>query len=191
MIAEPAGVNVGSSAHDDPMDRLTIGRLLILTAGVAVGMALFAPRFASGDLKIAQNWRLAAFSVIAGLAISAPLFCLRRVVKKGALGVGGFFALATGLGVWLMLPAAVIEWFVRLRVPNTDAYQAGMCLFYVMPMIGLWSLLGGLVSGAFGRRLLSPATPWIERYGFSMSLLWAPLGVWQVVDVYLDVLSKM
>jgi hypothetical protein len=182
---------VVSSPHNEPVDRLTIGRLLVLTAGVAAAMGLFTPQLGPEDLRIADNWRWFAFTVIAGLTIPAPLYCLRRVVEKGALGAGGFFALATGFGVWLMLPAAVIEWFVRLRVPDTNARQAGECLYFVMPMIGLWSLLGGLVSGAFGRRLVSPATPWVDRYGFLLTLLWAPLGVWHVVDVYFDVLKKM
>jgi hypothetical protein len=122
------------------------------------------------------------------LTLPAPLFGIARVFKNRSLGAGGLFALAIGLGVWLMLPAAVIECLARVRTPGNERNEAAGCLYFVMPMMGLWYLLAGLVSGHIGRRLFSPTTPWIDRYGFFLALLWSPLGAWHVVDVYGNVL---
>ena len=56
-------------------DRLTIRRLLLLTAGVAVGLTLFAPRFEEGGFADFEQWCAVANAAIIGLALPAPLFC--------------------------------------------------------------------------------------------------------------------
>jgi hypothetical protein len=161
---------------------------MLLTAGVAVGLTLFCPGLRTNNLTEVQDWRELAFSAIAGLAVPAPLFCLRCRFRGRPLGAGGLFALSMGLGVWLLLPAAVIEFIKQMRSPDVDHYEAASCLYYAMPMIGLWYLLGSLISGHLDRNLFGPRIPWIERYGFSQAVLWSPLGVWHVIDVYLAVL---
>jgi hypothetical protein len=187
MLKQPAPTPEPPSSTDERPDRLTIGRMLLLTAGIALGLALFAPRLAPGDLASADRWRETAFAVIAGLTIPAPLFAIRRRLRNTSLGAGGLFALAIGLGVWLLLPAAAIEYVARLRT-GSDGNEVASCLYFVMPMIGLWYLVAGLVSGAINRRLFSPTTSWIDRFGFLLALLWSPLGAWHVVDVYRAVL---
>jgi hypothetical protein len=177
-----------SPSLEEPSDRLTIRRLLILTAGVAVGLALFAPHFSAGDLADAGQWRAVVNAVIIGLALPAPLFCIPRAFRNRGLGAGGLFALAVGLGVWLLLPAAVVEWLARNASPSNQRNMTGACLYNVLPLMGFWYLLAALTAGHAGRRLYSRTTPWTERYGFFLSLLWSPLGVWLLVDIYRDVL---
>ena len=169
-------------------DRLTIRRLLLLTAGVAVGLTLFAPRFEEGGFADVEQWRAVANAAIIGLALLAPLFCFSRAVRNRHLGAGGFFALAVGLGVWLLLPAAVMEWFARHATPPTDRNMTAGCLYNVLPLMGLWNLLAALVAGSAARRELVPKMSWTERYGLFLSLAWSPLGVWMLVDIYRDVL---
>ncbi len=172
----------------EPPDRLTIRRLLLLMVGTAVGLTLFAPRLGPNDLTRTESWREVSFSVIIGLTLPAPLFAIRYRFRRRGLGSGGLFALAIGLGVWLMLPAALIDLIERMRSPANMRNAVGACLYFVMPMMGLWYLLAGLASGHVSRRLVSPGTPWIDRYGYLLALLWTPLGAWHVVDVYRDVL---
>lgn len=186
---EPAALRTESSAPiAEVPDRLTIGRLLLITAGVAAGLTLFAPHIEPEKLQSSDSWRGMAFSLIVGLTLPVPLFGIGRVVKKRSLGVWGLFALALGLGAWLMMPAAIIEYLEPTSSPNNEQHESFACLYFVMPMMGLWCLLAGLVSGHAGRALYNRTTPWIDRYGFLLALLWSPLGAWQVVDVYRAVL---
>jgi hypothetical protein len=179
----PADTSAGGAELDD---RLTIRRMLLLTAGVAVGLVLFAPTLDQNDLKNAEQWRGVANGVIIGLAMPAPLFCITRAIRNRPLGAGGLFALAAGFGVWIMLPPAAIEWFARNHADNRNFTQ--VCLYYVLPLMGLWYLLAAIVGRHVGRRLFSSAIPWTERYGLLLALLWSPLGVWLAVDMYRDAL---
>jgi len=179
-----------SAPREEHQDRLTIGRLLVLTAGVAVGLALFAPHLGADNITDTEDWRGIANALVIGLALPAPLFCLPRVFRNRSLGAGGLFALAAGLGVLLLVPPAIVEWAARNSPASTnDNFSAAACLFYSIPLMGLWYLLAAIVSGHAGRRLFEPATPWIERYGFGLAVAWSPLGVWLLVDVYAGVFS--
>ena len=167
-------------------DRLTIRRMLLLMAGIAVGLVVFAPRFGEGEIADVEKWRYTANAIVIGLAIAAPLVCIRRVIRKRPLAAGGLFALAAGLGVWLLLPAAVAEFVARQG--GNDRGTTVSCLYWVMPLMGLWYLLAALVSGHVARKLFTPSTPWVERYGLCLAFLWSPLGVWMLIDIYRDVL---
>ena len=90
------------------------------------------------------------------------------------------FALTAGFGALLMLPPCLVG---RIASEKT---MAPMCMYYVLPLVGLWYLLAAAAGGQIGRKLLSPDTPWSERYGFLLALLWSPLGVWHLVGFYHD-----
>lgn len=178
-----------SKSLDERPDRPTIARLLILTAGTAAGLTFFAPPFGQRGPADADDWLALAVAVIIGLTLPAPLFCIPRVVRGHGLGAGGTFALASGLGVLLLLPAAIIEWLGRFATPPDEDTYTMSCLYFVLSFTGLWYLLASLAAGHAGRRLFRRETPWTERYGFFLALLWSPLGAWQVIGVYIDVLN--
>jgi hypothetical protein len=175
---------LAAAPGEDPADRLTIGRLLLLTAGVSVGLAVFAPKFGADDLADPGQWRGLAQAVAIGLSMPAPLFCLPRAFHNRRLGPGGLFALSAGLGTLVLLPAAVIERFARLSAANADKTETGACLGVALSLFGLWYLLPALVAGHAGRHLFLRTTSWTERYGFLLALVWSPLGVWWVFDIY-------
>jgi len=175
----------GSSS--EPGDRLTIRRMLLLIAGVALGLVIFAPNFDDGDLQNVEKWRYTANAIIIGMAIPAPLFCIGRVIRNRPLAAGGLFALAAGLGVWLLLPAAVAECLARHAGINRGTTVS--CLYWVLPLMGLWYFLAALVSGHVSRELFRAATSWTERYGLFLALAWSPLGVWMLVDIYREALG--
>jgi hypothetical protein len=187
-LMRPAPSWVPSPLRGEPSDRLTIRRLLLLTAGIAVGLSLFAPQLNEGNLANTEWWRITANAVVIGLALPAPLFCIPGAFRNRSLGPGGLFALAVGLGIFLMLPPAVLEWVARDTSSSNQRNTAAACLYYVLPLMGLWYLLAALVAGYASRRLFRPTTSWTERYGFFLALLWSPLGLWQVVDIYREVL---
>ena len=168
---------------DAPTDRLTIARLLALTAGVAAGLTIFFPNLGDegpGDL---EDLMMLATAAILGLTLPAPWFCIRQTVRGGRLGPGGMFALASGMGVLLLLPAGIIERMARVTAPYRDEGTAITCLYWVLSSMGLWYLLAAVVSGD-ARRLFRSETPWTERYGFVLALLWSPLGVLLLYDIY-------
>jgi hypothetical protein len=168
-----------STPPQDEPDRLTIRRLLVLTAGVAIGVTVFSPK--GEDPSTVEYWLRMAHAFVAGLALPAPLFSLRFGRHRRELGAGGLFALMSGLGTLLMLPPVAAETLLQ-RGPAS----ATVCFFYVLPMAASWYMLAAILSGSIGRKLFHAATPWVERYGFLLAALWSPLGVWELVNFYLE-----
>ncbi|NLX95625.1 MAG: hypothetical protein GXY83_05565 [Rhodopirellula sp.] len=160
-------------------DRLTILRLLLLTAGVAVGLGVFLPR--SSDPWDINTVLVVGNALVLGLALPAPLFTLRFGRRRERpLGPGGLFALTVGLGGLLMLPPALAS------VVSPKPGSAAVCLYYAMPLVGLWYLLAAALAGHVNRALFRPATPWVERYGLLLAALWSPLGAWHLANFYLE-----
>jgi len=160
-------------------DRLTIARLLLLTAGVAIGLGVYAPDVTGpGKTEPMNRWIALANAVLIGLALPAPLFAIglqRR--ERVPLGVGGLFALMAGLGGLTLFPA-----MLAMRLSGASSV-APLCLYYVLPLMGLWCVLAAVV-GRQVRFLLQADAPWLERYGAFLALVWSPIGVWHLVFIY-------
>jgi len=197
----------------DHRDRLTISRLLILTAGVGVGLAICMPR--PVDLRSADSWRSLLTAVLMGISLTGPLFA---VLDRGTgilpvssragcpchqrLDWGGLFWFAQGLGVLLMLPPIIAEQFGQDRIRLSPS----SCLGYVLPLMGLWFLLAALASGMLGSRTRQTlddaasgpnadefgyyAQAWRDRFGVLLAACWAPLGGWILFDFYVDAFFK-
>jgi hypothetical protein len=160
-----------------PRDALTIRRILLLTAGVAAGLKVFAPE-SDQPLVQAEGWLLLANAVVIGLSLPAPFFLMGSVRRARTLGPGSMFAATMGVGSWLLLPPPLIG-----RSP-----AALLCSYYAMPLVAAWFLLATLLTRQVNRRLFDrAATPWTERYGYVLALLWAPLGVYHLVLMYREV----
>lgn len=172
----------GSPQTEPRRDRLTIGRMLLLTAGLAAGLGIFAPEMGKQPKIGAPDWWIGLTNaVLIGLALPAPLFTVRLPWRKARpLGVGGLFALVAGLGALLMLPPAL---GARLKGQQAGAV---FCLAYALPLMGLWFVLAGLLVGQIAS-LWKADTPWTERYGTLLALAWSPLGVWHLYRFYADV----
>jgi purine-cytosine permease-like protein len=164
-------------------DRLTIARLLLLTAGVAVGLGVYAPDVSlpeGSSVDRRERWLGVANAVLIGLALPAPLFAIglqRR--ERVALGVGGLFALMASLGALTLMPAMLM---MRLSRASSGA---ALCLHYALPLMGLWCVLAAVVGGQ-ARFLFRKDAPWLDRYGAFLALLWSPLGVRHLIWIYRD-----
>jgi hypothetical protein len=167
-------------------DRLSIGRLMLLTAGVAVGLALCMPLPEKNPGW--DYWTVVYNGLLCGLALPAPLICLPRAWRKQPIGTGGLFALVAGLAVLGMTPALVIESLARHATPPSNDTDALACMYYLMPLMGLWHFVAALATGSIAR-LFKRQTAWSERYGLVLAALWSPLGAWLMVLVYRDVLK--
>jgi hypothetical protein len=160
-------------------DRLTIRRLLILTAGVAISLGTLLPGFDRKELAKVDGWISLSTFFVVGLALPAPLFTLPRRSGRQPLGPGGLFALTSGLGSLLLL--------LPMGINGLQGSKPGMeaiCLIYCMPLMSVWYLLALGLSRQIGRRLFWPETPWTERYGFFLALLWTPWGIWHLFQMY-------
>jgi hypothetical protein len=158
-------------------DRLTIGRLLILTAGVGLGLALCLPR--PFDVQNSEAWRALFTAALLGVSLTGPLFALAD--RRDTITWGGLFWFAQGLGVILMLPPMIAE---RFRQDSIRLSPFG-CLAYVLPLMGLWFLLAAVASGLIRRRHWQSAA-WRDRFGLFLSACWAPLGCWILFEFYAD-----
>lgn len=166
-----------------PRDRLTLRRLLAITAGLAIGLGVFLPETADGQaLGAPDYWILLCNAPLLGLLLPGPLFAV-PVARRAdvALGPGGWFLLAGGLGAWLLLPPALVA---RIAAGNS---VTPVCLAYVVPLMGLWFAVARVLTMRSLRELAVPGGPWVERYGWLLMVVWSPLGAWHLAHFYLEV----
>ena len=166
-------------------DTLTIGRFLLLTAGVAIGLGVFSPvenRDQPDLIDFDLDYFIVVYNaVLIGLTLPAPLFIIGQRLRKGPpVGPGGLLAVTLGLGTFLMLPPVFID---RLQ---QDEGMAFVCIHYMLPLASFWYLLAALIAGKLGRELFARATAWTERYGFLLAVLWTPVGVWWLITFYME-----
>ena len=168
-------------------DKLTIGRLMVLMAGLGIGLVAFMPRDGSFDLASVDRWRELASASLIGFSLPGVLYATRRR-GRGPVGLGGLLWLTLSLGTLLMLPPAVAG--PLLHDGTMGSNSAGMCLFYVLPLLSLWFLLAALIAGRLGRRHIRGRAAWTDRFGLYLGLAWSVLGAWLLVDFYRDAFFK-
>lgn len=175
-----------SEASESPRrDTLTIGRFLLLTAGVAIGLGVFSPvkdRNQPPQIGFDLDYAIVFYNaVLIGLTLPAPLFIIGQRLRKGPpVGPGGLLAVTLGLGSLLMLPPIFID---RLQQDEGVAFA---CIHYMLPLVSFWYLLAALVAGKLGRELFARTTAWTERYGFFLAVFWTPVGVWWLITFYME-----
>jgi hypothetical protein len=156
--------------------------MLILTAGVALGLGIFAPSLQDANtIDNANGWLMVINAVLIGLSLPAPCWTLRA--ERGGhppLGAGGLFALTMGLASLSMLPPALIA---RLTAGKSATFA---CLYFVLPLVGLWYTAATALGGQW-RAMFRAEAPWIERYGGLLALAWSPLGLWHLFHFYSEV----
>ncbi len=161
-------------------DRLSIAKLMWLTAGAAAGLTLFGAPPGEFEPANSQWWRMELNALLCGVALAGLGFALPRPARRRQ--AGSLFALIAGLGTLLLLPPAAIEAFRAA----SDRRTVVTCLYFVMPLMGLWTAFAALIDGAFARR--RRRRPWTESFGLGLAACWSPLGVWVLVDIYREVL---
>lgn len=136
------------------------------------------------DWKNHESWRALLNAVLSGLSLPAIGFGLSLRLRGHDLKSGSLFGLMAGLGALLMLPAAIMA--KVLAEPEQSDNIVVSCMYFVMPLMGLWFFLAAWVGGMFTWRLWSQPMPWSEKYGYLLAVAWTPLGVWVLADIYHD-----
>jgi hypothetical protein len=161
-------------------DRLTIGRLMLITAGIAVGLVVFVPE-PEKAFEDAQHVRLLLGAILLGATLPGLVFVAERRRQRRRIGVGGWIALTSGLGVLILLPPSL----AASRFGGGEGLGL-LCLHYTIPLAMLFMLLASIAAGRLRWRHLNRSAPWSERYGFYLALAWLPLSLWLLWDIYTD-----
>lgn len=163
-------------------DRLTLRRLMLLIAGVAVGFWLIETE--KFDPYEVDHYRRVAWVMGFGCSLAGPWIVTAQARRGAALAVAAYFWLMTGVGSWIFVPGLI---YARFAGGNADPFKA--CLLYAQLLPALWLVVSiALVSPRMFTNLWRPG-PWIERCGLALAVYWAPNGAWLVLDLYRDLLS--
>jgi len=154
-------------------DEFTILRMLLLTAGVAVGLRVFW----NGEFNPSESgsYRIVAAAILNGLGLPGPLVTLRRKGQR-PLDLGGLLWVTIGLGAWLLLPPSLMK-------PDGSAV---MCLHYAVSLVCIWYLLAAVAGGRLRWASLRATPEWSERFGIYLAMAWVPLGLWIIWELYAD-----
>jgi hypothetical protein len=178
----------GSPANPHPRHRsrrLALWELLVLIAGVALGLWLFTKELQepAGD----QRWLLAVVAVLSGCSlVGPPLLLWERRGSKAMWRAGRVHWFAQGTAAWLMWPPMVAA---RLRGDSVfHNAGTGICYFYGTPLMALYVTLallaGGWIRPRRGRRRRRYS--WREQFGLLLGLAWACTGLYLLVNLYRD-----
>jgi hypothetical protein len=180
---------VSDSAVTEPrLEKLSIGRIMVLMAGLGVALVCFGPQQNNFSPRSLDDWRGLASAVLIGFSLPGVYYALRRSRQGVRLGAGGLLWLTQSLGSWLLMPPAVAGPLLHLNTLGSGS--AGACLFYVLPLVSLWFILASVLSGQLRFRHLRGETPWTDRFGFYLGLAWTVLGIWITGDFYWEAFFK-
>lgn len=157
-------------------DRLTIGRLLLMTAGIAAGLALFLDP-TTLSLDNGEHVRMIFNAPLLGASLPGAWFVLSDRRARRRMGIGGWMALSTSLGVILLAPAAAMVRFGG-RGPALG------CIHYMIPLGMLYLLLSGVVTGRIRRRSFGRRATFADRYGLWLGTLFAPIALSILWEIY-------
>ncbi len=135
------------SADNHRLDRLSIGVVMLLIAGVAFGLWLVV----SGDGPEGENrWLVVLEFVLGGLSLVGPPLLL-WTAKRRPWGAGRFLWFAHGTAAWLLWPPVV---YMRTRGVTANSTTAA-CFFYGTPLMAVHVTVTLLAGGHF--KALAPA----------------------------------
>jgi hypothetical protein len=165
-------------------DRLTIGVLMLLTAGLALGIWLILPEFrrtlhSEDDGGIDAIMLLFVFA-LGGVSLVGPP--LQLMTARGRpWGAGRFLWFAHGTAAWLLWPPVVY-----LRARGQEKNSAGeMCFYYGTPLMAVYVTFALLAGGHFRRsRRRRMYRSWQETFGLLLGLLWACTGLYWITLFY-------
>lgn len=155
-------------------DRLTIGRLMLITAGIAFGIVAFPM---DNGFQTFDDALLVWSSILMGASLPGLWFVAARRRQRRRIGAGGWIALSAGLGLLVLMPAAILQ-------PGEGI--ALTCLHYLLPLSSLWMLLSALVAGQLRCKSLGRRAPWPERYGYYLALSWSPVALRLLWSIYFN-----
>ncbi|WP_152050821.1 hypothetical protein [Tautonia marina] len=184
----PAGNRPGSRRT-----RPTIGELMIVVAGVGVGLTLALPIFRDKP-SLGEGFLVLGGALLGGVSLVGVPFLLweRWRGSQRRFGPGTLLWFAHGTAAWLLWPPIIIGRRSSARGQNppiVDPSAAEICFFYGTPLMAVYvtaSLLaGGWLRRRNRRNRRAPVPmPWRERFGRILGMGWAVLGLYVLSMIY-------
>lgn len=173
--------------------RPTIGELMIVVAGVGVGMTVAVPIFRD-EPSFGEGFVVAVGALLGGASlVGVPLLLWGRWRgEQRRFGPGSLLWFAHGTAAWLLWPPIIIGRRSSGRgqnAPIVDPSAAEICFFYGTPLMAVYvtaSLLaGGWLRRRNRRNRRAPVPmPWRERFGRVLGMGWAVLGLYVLSMIY-------
>jgi hypothetical protein len=166
-----------------PAQRLTLLEIMVLIAGLAVGLWLMAGDVPSKNESWADSALLVVACVLGGLSLVGPPLLLREVRRRRRpWGPGKLVWFSQGMASWLLWPPVVVQRFQGRKMGDT---QSGACYAYGTPLMALYVTIALLAGGWLGRRRLRRAPrSWRERFGLLLGMAWACTGAYVLYLLY-------
>jgi hypothetical protein len=160
--------------------RLSIGVLMVLIAGAAVGLWLGrveVQRMLRDDQDLESQfarWIFVGAFVLGGFSITGPLILLVSA-RRRQWRAGRLMWFAQGTAAWLLWPPAIYH-----RVAGaTQGSMSGQCFFYGTPLMAIYVTLALFAGGYFRRsRRRRMLRSWQETFGVALGLIWACTGLY-------------
>jgi hypothetical protein len=172
---------------DDGTRRLTILDLILLIAGLAVGLWLAIGVIGGWPPENEESWLYFLIFVLGGISLIGPPLLLReRFRGRVRLGLGEWFWFCQGTAAWLLWPPIIVHRFQdKVEVGRP---MAGVCYAYGTPLMALYITLallaGGWLRPRHVRRRARGRRRWTETFGLLVGLLWACTGLYVLVLIY-------
>jgi hypothetical protein len=165
-------------------DRLSIGVVMLLIAGVALGLWL-AAAVMQGEDQVGR-WLVLLVFVLGGLSLVGPPLLLLTAQRR-SWGAGRFLWFAHGTAAWLLWPPVI---YLRSRGISGNS-STGACFFYGTPLMAVYVTLTLLAGGHLKRsRRRRLRRSWQETFGLLLGLVWACTGLYWISQFYLEDLRK-
>jgi hypothetical protein len=159
-----AALTEGAEAADKPdqtRDRLSLGQLMILIAGAAIGLGLL-PLGAASHLPVfgpnGVSWQglvIALYGTISGVTMTAfVLLVANRLRIRRAWGPAAVCLFASGITAWLFLPMVAVSWihasgafepfslFLRINLAHNPGTYALEAFYFRWPVACLALFVG-------------------------------------------------
>jgi hypothetical protein len=164
-------------------NRLSIGVVMVLIAGLALGLWL---GLAMGGHEGESQWLNVLVFMLGGLSLVGPPLLL-LTARRRPWGAGRFVWFAHGTAAWLLWPPVI---YMRTRgLPGPS--MSGACFFYGTPLMAVYVTLTLLASGHFRRsRRRRIRRSWQETFGLLVGLVWACTGLYWICSFYFEDFRK-
>lgn len=186
-----------SPTAQSPGRRMHLGELMLLIAGLAVGIWLFMPQGGGPRLEGLEGgvivWTAGA---LGGLSVMGPVLllserwrCRRSGKRPEPWGAGRFLWFTSGTAAWLLWPPIVFQRVARGR--EFDGSTTAVCFAYGTPLMALYVVIA-LIAGGWLRRSRRRRLrrSWRERFGLALGLLWACTGLYVLAMFYAEDLGR-
>jgi hypothetical protein len=170
----------------DAPRRLTILDMVVLIAGLSVGLWLALGMIGKSQPERAEQWLVLVVFILGGLSLVGPPLLLRERFRRQTRfrGAGELLWFCEGTAAWLLWPPMIVR-HVQAK-PGDTAGMAGICYVYGTPLMALYVTIALLAGGWLPLRRGRRRHPrsFTETFGLILGAIWACTGLYVLGLIY-------